>query len=129
MTDPVFVDLEIQPDARFVRLVRLVASGVASVSGLDIDSTEDCRIAVDELCAALIEVSDGGPLEIQFRSDGTSLQGSGRSRRGDNEPDEERLAVSRNIVTAVCDEYELVLDRPVAYFSFRKSADGMRESS
>lgn len=123
-TSPVCVDLEIDPDPRLVRLVRLVASGVASVTGLDLEGTEDCRIAVDELCAALIEVSGDGPLELQFRSDETGLHGSGRTRRGDAEPDEERLAVSRRIVTAVCDEFELSLDGPVASFSFRKSRDG-----
>lgn len=121
----VLVDLEIEPDVRLVRLVRLVASGVASVVGLDVESTEDCRIAVDELCSTLIEVSDGGPLEIQFRSDEQGLHGSGRSRRGEGEPEAERLAVSRRIVTAVCDDFELVLDGPVASFSFRKDLNGL----
>lgn len=125
MTAPVCVDLEIEPDARLVRLVRLVASGVASVSGLDLEATEDCRIAVDELCATLIEVSDGEVLEIQFKVDDEGLRGRGRTRRGDRQPDEERLAVSRRIVTAVCDEVQLDLDGPVASFSFLKSADGV----
>lgn len=124
-TASVCVDLEIDPDPRLVRLVRLVASGVASVSGLDLDSTEDCRIAVDELCAALIEVSGDGQLELQFRADDVGLHGSGRIRRGDAEPDQERLAVSRRIVTAVCDEFDLSLDGPVASFRFLKARDGV----
>jgi anti-sigma regulatory factor (Ser/Thr protein kinase) len=122
-TSPVCVDLEIEPDPRLVRLVRLVASGVASVSGLSMEETEDCRIAIDELCATLIEVGGDGTLEVQFKAADDGLHASGRIRRGDTAPDEERLAVSRRIVTAVCDRFELVLDRPVASFTFFKGLE------
>jgi hypothetical protein len=121
MQNPVSVDVEIEPDVRYVRLLRLMASGVASVSGLGLEDTEDCRMVVDELCAALIEVSDNAPHTLRFQGDEAGLHVSGHTRRGDDEPDAERLEVSRRIVAAACDHFDLDLDGAEARFSFFKS--------
>ena len=47
-------------------LARLVASGVATTVGFDVEEVEDLRIAVDELCTALVEGGDGGALLLGF---------------------------------------------------------------
>ena len=64
--EPGRVELLLPPDSRYMRLARLMASGVASTCGLPLEEVEDFRIAVDELCAALIEVGDGEQVRLVF---------------------------------------------------------------
>lgn len=50
-----------------VRLVRILAAGVAADAALSIDDTEDLRIAVSELVALLVDGAGGGStIEIEF---------------------------------------------------------------
>lgn len=60
------VRLEVAGDHRHVRVARLVASGVASLAGYDVEAVEDLRIAVDEGCVWLIEHGTGEPLRLSF---------------------------------------------------------------
>ena len=60
------IELVLPPDKRLVRVARLVASGVATTVGFDVEEVEDLRIAVDELCTALVEGGDGGALLLGF---------------------------------------------------------------
>lgn len=59
-------DLVLPPDAELLRVVRLVASGLASLAPLDLDAVEAVRVAADELVATLIQASDGGSVTITF---------------------------------------------------------------
>jgi serine/threonine-protein kinase RsbW len=53
-------------------VLRLVASGVASLADFDLAAVEEVRVAVDELGATLIGASTGGPIELTFHlADGT----------------------------------------------------------
>jgi hypothetical protein len=54
------------PDPQLLRVLRLVGSGLASLGQLDLPSTEEVRVAVDELGAALIAMGDGSPIDITF---------------------------------------------------------------
>src|SRR5690348_6873398 len=49
------VHLVIPATSRYLRLARLTAAGLAGDLGYPVDAIEDLRIAVDELCAAIIE--------------------------------------------------------------------------
>lgn len=119
------IEVEIRADASLVRLLRLVASGVASLAGMDVDDVDDCRAAVDELCAALIEVGDGGPLRVEFRTDGHEVRVRGSvSAAGDHGLDRARHELSELILGAVADEHELVLEAPRAHFEFVKRGSG-----
>ena len=51
------VELTIPARIDFVRLTRLVASGLATQAEFTVDEIEDVRIAVDEICTALIDRS------------------------------------------------------------------------
>src|SRR5262245_25138317 len=59
------VRLEIPAQSSVVRAARLVASGLASTAGFDVDDVDDMRIAVDELCAVLFELGAGGVVSIK----------------------------------------------------------------
>ncbi|MET0903955.1 MAG: hypothetical protein ABWZ52_11995 [Acidimicrobiales bacterium] len=58
--------IELPPDPRLLRILRLVASGVASLGEFDLAAVEEVRVAVDELGATLINASNGSPIELTF---------------------------------------------------------------
>lgn len=115
------IELVLPADARLVRLARLVASGVASTAGFDVEEVEDLRIAVDEGCASLIESGDGSPLLLSFglARDVVDVFGS-TNGRGAGELDENRLSLSNQILRVVVDEHELLVDRGRTSFRLRK---------
>lgn len=71
--------LELAPDPRLLRVLRLVASGVASLGAFDVAAVEEVRVAVDELGATLIGASAGGPIELTFELTGDRLRVEGRT--------------------------------------------------
>jgi hypothetical protein len=73
-------DLVMPPDPELLRVVRLVASGVASLTTLGIDAVEGFRVAADELVATLIQASDGGPVTVTFELGSALLTIRGRAR-------------------------------------------------
>ena len=105
------VELVLPADSRLVRVARLVASGVATAVGFDVEEVEDFRIAVDELCTALVEGGDGSPLLLGFDlGDGevTVVGSTKASAAAAFEPD--RLALSRQILAVVVDDHDLSAD-------------------
>ncbi len=85
MADPEATTLQLvlPPDPRLLRVLRLVASGVASLGEFDLAAVEEVRVAVDELGSTLIGVSSGEPIEITFELRGTSFFVEGRTPLGD----------------------------------------------
>jgi serine/threonine-protein kinase RsbW len=119
------VELSLPPDSRYMRLARLMASGVASTCGLPVEDVEDFRIAVDELCSTLIEMGDGDAIRLAFdvRADVLVVEGSTAAGRAPT-ADDERLALSRQILDVVVDSHEMAhLDGRVE-FSARKRVRG-----
>lgn len=102
------IDLSLPPDSRYMRLARLMASGVATTCGLPLEEVEDFRIAVDELCATLIELGDGQPVHLTFDLAAEALVVHATTRASSQRaPDEERLSLSRQILEVVTDGYDL----------------------
>jgi histidine kinase-like protein len=63
------VTLTFPGSPEYVGLARLAAAAVAVRAGLSIDEVDDVRIAVDEMCFALIEGTANGRLRVQFTLD------------------------------------------------------------
>ena len=118
------VEIALPPDSRYMRLARLMASGVATTSGLPLEEVEDFRIAVDELCATLIELGDGEVVRLTFEL-GQTLVVVGTTRAAPSETiDEERLTLSRQILDVVTDGHELTRDGDTVCFVARKVVRG-----
>ena len=100
------IALEIGSAHREVRIVRLVASGVGSLAGLDVDAIEDLRIAVDEACVWLIDRGDGGQLNLRFLlgADG-SITVTGDVGIGTSLGDPAVGALVEQILSASCAEH------------------------
>jgi hypothetical protein len=77
--DGTSLQLVLPPDPRLLRVLRLVASGVASLGEFDLAGVEEVRVAVDELGSTLIGASSGAPIEITFELTDTSLCVEGRT--------------------------------------------------
>jgi serine/threonine-protein kinase RsbW len=105
------IELTIPADPRLLRLVRLVASGLASTAGFNVDELDDLRIAVDEAVTALLEGGDGSSVPMRFEVEGPQVAMTGSARASSSDPlDADRLEISTQILAAVCDEHELRLE-------------------
>lgn len=119
------IELSLPPDSRYMRLARLMASGVASTCGLPLEEVEDFRITVDELCSTLIEMGDGHPILLSFELEPDTLVVHGRTPAGaDDAIDDERLALSSQILDVVADGHDLVALNGQVEFSARKIVRG-----
>ena len=101
------VQLVIPASARYLRLARLTAAGLAGDLGFPVDAIEDLRVAVDELCAAIINgAPDDGELELVYREGDGSLIIEGTCRtRTSNAP--ELHGVARELLNMLADEYAI----------------------
>jgi hypothetical protein len=108
MEHDVRIELSLPSDSRYMRLARLMASGVATTCGLPLEEVEDFRIAVDELCATLMEIGDGEQVTLSFVLDGDVLVVEGRTGSSHADGiDEDRLSLSRQILDVVTDGHKL----------------------
>lgn len=55
--------------AEYVSVARLAASGVANRAGFDLDTVEDIKVAVSEVCTRIISVAENSSkqYEIEFK--------------------------------------------------------------
>jgi hypothetical protein len=92
-----------------LRAVRLVAADAAGRAGLDCDETDDLRIAVDEVCHALMRATDQPILlGIAAREDRVAVEGSVVVGAPASELPLHPL--SEAILRSVTDEFDIVVD-------------------
>jgi hypothetical protein len=72
-TSTTTMQLVLPPDPQLLRIVRLVASGVASLGPHDLDAREEVRVAPDELVSTMMEASDGGPVTVELSIGSSSM--------------------------------------------------------
>lgn len=119
------VHLVIPATARYLRLARLTAAGLAGDLGYPMDAIEDLRIAVDELCAAIIE-DTAAPTELAltYRESGAGLVVEGTCRaRSTKAPD--LHSVARELLNMLADEYSIGAVDGHRNFRLVKYAEGV----
>jgi len=120
------VRLVIPASARFLRLARLTAAGLAGDLGYRVDAIEDLRVAADELCAAIISgAAPGAELSLTYReiTGGLLIEGA-CAANGDDVP--QLQGVARELVEILADEYWLGCDegeRRFRLIKYVKDAD------
>ena len=119
------IELALPADTRLLRLVRLVASGLASTAGFDVDELDDLRIAVDEAVASLLEGGDGTRLALRFDVGESDVAMSGTTPVNPaTSLDADRVELSTQILAAVCDDHALdVTDGNVRVRIAKRRAD------
>ncbi|HEX4778557.1 MAG TPA: hypothetical protein VFW74_17415 [Acidimicrobiia bacterium] len=106
--EPTEIVLTIPGRPDFLRLARMAAADAASRVGLTYEEIDDLRIAVDELCFAVMgEDGTNAPLTLvyQIHPDAVGVRGSCPAPSNGASPVQSEL--SRTIVAAVVDEHEL----------------------
>src|SRR5438105_14462959 len=102
------VRLTMPATPQLLRVARLTAAGLASRLGFSFDEIEDVKIAVDELCFALVG-SKGreGNLTLRYvlSKERLVIEGEGNFADGGGEPAPSEL--SAQILAAVVDEHEI----------------------
>ena len=106
------VRLTVPATPEYLRLARVTATGLASRLGFTYDQVEDLRLAIDELCFALIG-SKGklGTVSLHYAvaSDGLEVVGTGEFE--DDIADGPHLNdFSQQILRALVDEYGVARD-------------------
>jgi len=119
------VTLSIPASTDRVRLARVLAATLADEAGFDYDEVEDVRIAVDELCFALLEAAPTvGTLEITAERLPGELRIEG-SCAFSSEPtpsaDEGNSELTAQILSTVVDEYDVSFNGTTGRFRLRKS--------
>ena len=94
---------------RYVGLARLTIASLAGQLGFGFDAVEDLRIAIDEVCFAMVGARGRtGTITLRYvlDTDELAVEGTGRFSDGlGNEP--AASALSNQILAAVVDECEL----------------------
>lgn len=102
------VRLAVPASPEYLRLVRVTGSGLASRLGFTIDEIEDLRLAIDELCHALIgKKGRAGLLRLRYVVNGSALEVHGAGDFSEPTDPPTMTEWSERILTALVDEHEL----------------------
>jgi anti-sigma regulatory factor (Ser/Thr protein kinase) len=105
------IHLEVPTSPDLLRLVRVVASGVASRLGFSIDEVDDVRLAVDELCWTVASrAGAGSTLAVRFVILDAAFTVEARLRPGPGERGEggPLSALSERILGTLVEDYALL---------------------
>ena len=122
MQDHTEVRLAVPATPEFLRLARLTVAGVASRMGFTYDEVEDLRIAIDELCFALVGTNGrDGNIELRYSLDADDLVVEGVGTFSDPVAVVATLSpLSRQILSAVVDEHDVATGERGPTFRLRK---------
>lgn len=114
------VRLTMPATPQLLRVARLTAAGLAGRLGFSFDEIEDVKIAVDELCFALVgSKGRSGTLTLTYRLADHKLEISGEGVfGGDAAPAPSEL--SSQILAAVVDDHEITRDGDTMRFRLVK---------
>ena len=113
------VRLVIPAQARFLRLARLTAAGIAGDLGFGLEAIEDLRVAVDEAAAILIEgAGDTAEIELVYRATDGGLVIEGSCENPGAEP--EIHPVARELLAMTADDYSVYSTGDVISFRLLK---------
>lgn len=68
------IRVAIPAEARYVRIVRMVASASAASVGLGLDRLDDLALAIDEACGALLHVPGTSSLQCSISAVGPGIR-------------------------------------------------------
>lgn len=103
------VQLRLPAEPSLSRVLRLAASGMASLTGFSVDEIEDIKIAVSEVLIALIEHGAGEPVDVEFVVDEHAFTVRGRTDIASFDVDHPDLVLCRTVLAGVCAEHGIDL--------------------
>ena len=117
------VRLELPPDPSLSRVARLAASGVASLTGFNVDEIDDIKVAVSEVMVALIEHGADCTIAVEFDVSVGSFTVRGTTVIDDFDVNHPDLVLCRTVLSAVCSDHGVELNdgRAVIWASVEQS--------
>jgi len=101
------VTLVLPPDASMVRVGRLTASSVASLTNMSIDAINDIKIAVSEMITLLIESGQRSNVTLRFEATASSFVVEASTPAASFDLGRNDLALATAVLDAVCDSNEI----------------------
>jgi serine/threonine-protein kinase RsbW len=117
--EPPFIELRIPPDPAYVRVARLAAGDMGGRVGFSVDELDDVRLAVDELCAVLIEAG-GSALELRMQARDRTLVINGCTF--DAKTAAAPSDLSEMLIEALVDSYTITTENREIRFEMHKLA-------
>lgn len=103
------IEVRVPADPSMSRVLRLAASGVASLRGFSVDEIEDIKIAISEVLIALIEHGGGRPVDIRLTADDGTFTISGATAVTSFDIEHPDLRLCRTVLAGVCAEHSIEL--------------------
>lgn len=102
------VRLSLPATPEFLRLARITGSGLASRLGFSYDEVEDLRLALDELCFALVGTNGrAGRLRLRYTIGETELEVEGELESEEPVSDPSLSDLASQILGALVDEHAI----------------------
>jgi hypothetical protein len=102
------VELRVPPEPTMSRVLRLAASGVASLCGFTVSEIDDIKIAVSEVLIALIEHGSGNPVDVRFTVGADEFVIDGATEVDSSfDLDHPDLRLCRTVLAGVCTEHRI----------------------
>jgi anti-sigma regulatory factor (Ser/Thr protein kinase) len=101
------ITLTLPPIAAMVRVGRLTASSIASLSDMTIDDIDDIKIAVSEMITVLIQTGSRTTITLRFETTATDFAVDASTPREANDLGRNDLALATAVLDAVADEHHV----------------------
>ncbi len=102
------IEIRVPSDPHLSRVVRLAASGVASLSDFTVDEMEDIKVAVSEILLALIEHGGGEPVDIRLDVVGCQFLVEASTPAVDLDTAHPNLVMCEAVLAGVCTSHAVV---------------------
>jgi anti-sigma regulatory factor (Ser/Thr protein kinase) len=96
------VEIRVPPDPSLSRVLRLAASGIASLTTFTVDEIEDIKVAVSEALLALVEHGGGKPVDIRLLCDDHRFIVEASTAVDEFDVDHVDLQMCRTVLQGVC---------------------------
>ncbi len=101
------ITLVVPPVASMVRVGRLTASSIASISDMSIDDIDDIKIAVSEMITLLIQSGSGSDITMRFEITDQSFTVEASSPAASLDLGRNDVALATAVLDAVSDNHEV----------------------
>jgi methyl coenzyme M reductase beta subunit len=106
-TSPGTVTLTLPPLASMIRVGRLTASSIASLTDMTVDDIDDLKIAISEMITLLIRSGDHDDVTLRFDVDGGALAVEASTPASGVDLQQHEVALATAVLEAVSDSFDV----------------------
>ncbi len=121
------IKIHLPQKADYLGFIRLSVSGIASRMGFDIDTIEDIKVAVSEVCSRIISLNNdaGQDYDITFELSESGLRAvfSASNQSGRDMFEGESGDFAKAIICSLMDEFDITYDRQCVITMGKKLGD------